>query len=261
MLRRTRASATLSARGSGINNQWYDDLGDAWWDRRGPVAALHEFNPVRVGYFLEALQRELPDSLPSVGRPRVLDLGCGGGIVAETLIEGGCEVVGLDPSLPSLRVARRHGGMNAPDYLGGAAERLPLAGEAFEAVVCADVLEHVEDLDATLREIRRVLRAGGLLLFDTPTRSWQTRVALIWAAELLGFAPRRTHVYGRLLTPEDLAARCAAAGLELREVHGAELVRSPPAAVWGYLRRRELGGFRLGEDTRFVFLGVARRSD
>lgn len=240
-----------------INNDWYDELGDAWWEPRGPVAALLEFNPVRAGYFLEVLRRELP----GVGRPRVLDVGCGGGLVAEALAERGCAVVGLDASLPSLRAARRHAGVRGtvPSYLGGVTERLPFAAESFDAAVCADSLEHVADLDATLREVARVLRPGGLLLFDTPTRSWRTRVALIWGAELLRFAPRRAHVYGRLLTPGELTACCADAGLIVGELRGAEVVRSPLAAAWGYLRRRQLGGFALSDDTRFVFLGYATR--
>ena len=87
-----------------VDNRWYDDLGDGWWDPRGPVAALHELNPVRVDYFDEVLRRELPEG----ERPLVLDLGCGGGLVAEALAARGCAVLGLDASLPSLRTARRH---------------------------------------------------------------------------------------------------------------------------------------------------------
>jgi len=87
-----------------VDNRWYDDLGDGWWDPRGPVAALHELNPVRVDYFTEVLRRELTEA----DRPRVLDLGCGGSLVTEALAERGCEVLGLDASLPSLRTAQRH---------------------------------------------------------------------------------------------------------------------------------------------------------
>ena len=206
------------------------------------------------------LRRELPDSLPNAARPRVLDLGCGGGIVAEALAAGGCTVVGLDPSLPSLRAARRHahgGAPEAPSYLGGAGERLPLAEGSFDAIVCADTLEHVADLDATVARDPPCAASAR----DAAVRHADAKLAdaghSALGAELLRLVPRRAHVYERLLTPEDLAARCAQAGLVLREVRGAELVRSPPAAAWSYLQRRELGGFRLGVDTRFVFLGYA----
>ena len=240
-----------------VDNRWYDDLGDGWWDPRGPVAALHELNPVRVDYFDEVVRRELPEG----ERPLVLDLGCGGGLVAEALAARGCAVLGLDASLPSLRTARRHARAGAARvaYAAGDAARLPLAGGVVDAVVAADVLEHVDDLGAVLREVARVLRPGGLLLFDTPARSWQTRLTLLWGAELMGWIPRRAHVYERLLTPAELVGHCAEAGLFVRELQGIETARPPLAAAWRYLRRRELGGFRLGGDLRFVFAGYARR--
>ena len=239
-----------------IDNRWYDGLGAAWWDPHGLVAALHELNPVRVAYFVETLRRERPAAR------RVLDGGCGGGLVAEALAREGFDVVGLDaslPSLPSLRAAREHATREATAvaYLGGDARRLPFADGAFDAVVLAELIEHVDDPDRLLRDVARVLAPGGLLLFDTPNRTWLSRLGLIWVAETLGWAPRHTHDFRRLLTPAELDARCAAAGLTVRERRGLSLRRSPPVALWGYLRRRELGGFRLSDDLRLSYIGYA----
>lgn len=232
-----------------VDNRWYDRLGSEWWDERGLVAALHELNPIRVGYFVEALRQERPDA------SRVLDLGCGGGLVAEAIAAEGYAVTGVDASLPSLRAARDHG--RSAYYCGGDASALPFANRSFDAVVCSEVLEHVEDPDAVLREITRVLVPGGLLLFSTPNRTWFARVGLIWVAELLRWAPRRTHVYSQFITPIELALRMQRAGLVMREHRGIALRRAAVQAMWGYLRRRELGGFRLSHDRRLQYIGWA----
>jgi 2-polyprenyl-6-hydroxyphenyl methylase/3-demethylubiquinone-9 3-methyltransferase len=232
-----------------INNRWYDRLGSERWDERGLVAALHEVNPVRVGYFIETLTRERPDA------SRVLDLGCGGGLVAEAVAAEGYAVTGLDASLPSLRAAREHGRSAA--YCGGDALALPFADGSFDAVICSEVLEHVAHPDVLLRETVRVLMPGRLMLFSTPNRTWFARLGLIWVAELLRWAPRRTHVYSAFIRPVELALRMQRAGLTMREHRGIALRRPAALAMWGYLRSRELGGFRLSHDRRLQYIGWA----
>jgi 2-polyprenyl-6-hydroxyphenyl methylase/3-demethylubiquinone-9 3-methyltransferase len=177
----------------------------------------------------------------------------------------GYEVVGVDASLASLLAARQHAPSaeaagDALAYVGGDGERLPFGDGVVDAVVASEVIEHVGDPDALLREAARVLRPGGVLLFSTPNRTWFARVGLVWGAELLGWASRHTHDYSRFLTPQEFAARAARAGLEVREVRGIALERSGPGAAWGYLRRRKLGGFRLSDDQRLQYIGFAKKS-
>ena len=139
--------------GRRIDNQWYDDLADAWWDPSGPVRALHEINPLRLRYFAWALQGMAPAAASADG-VRLLDLGCGGGLMTEPYagleIAGRpVEALGLDPSRSSLGVARRHAGRagtqvgGGPRYLVGVGERIPLADACLDAV-CSERRRPIE---------------------------------------------------------------------------------------------------------------------
>ncbi len=240
---------------SRIDNSWYDGLHDAWWDPGGPVRALHEVNPVSLDYFLGVLG--------DLRGRRVLDLGCGGGLMTETYARAGAIAVGLELSLPSLRAARRHA-RTAPDgtprYVGARAESLPFGDATFDVVCTADSLEHVDDLPTVLDESSRVLRPGGLFIFDTINRTWRSRVMMIWAAQhVLRFAPQRTHVFERFIRPKELRASLNARGLGWRELRGLSLRRHPAIAAWLYVTSGRLGGFTLSKDTRVSYVGYARK--
>ena len=137
----------------------------------------------------------------------VLDLGCGGGYMSEALAERGARVVGVDPSAASLEAARRHtaqAGLRI-DYRLGVGEAIPAADRSMDRVICVDVLEHVQDLGKVLSEIRRVLRPGGIVLFDTLNRSWFSGFLTVEIAEdLLRIIPRGTHDPKNFIKPHEL---------------------------------------------------------
>lgn len=238
-----------------INNDWYHELGDAWWDPEGVIAPLHEINPTRLGYFCGVLG--------DLRGKRVLEIGSGGGLMAEAYARAGARVSGIDRSLPSLRVAGDHAG-NAGlsiDYAASVAERLPFPDAAFDAVVTADVLEHVDDVPRVIGEAARVLRPGGCFVYDTINRTWKSRLLLVWLPErVFRMAPLHTHQYGRFIKPAELHALMARHGLTNCETRGLPLKRHPIAAALSYARTRRLGGFALSDDTSTSYVGYAVKS-
>ena len=235
-----------------VDNEWYHRLGDAWWDSEGIIAPLHEINPTRVAYFC--------DVLGSLEGKRILELGCGGGLMAEEYARRGALVTGIDRSLPSLRVARRHasdGGLKI-EYLGSLAERLPFPDAAFDAVVTADTLEHVESVEQVVAEAARLLKPGGRFVYDTINRTWKSRLLLVWLPQrIFRIAPPDTHDYQRFIKPEELQTLLTRYGLSNRETRGLPLRRHPVAAAVSYARTRRLGGFVIGDDLGMSYVGYA----
>lgn len=238
-----------------IDNEWYHELGDAWWDPEGVIAPLHEINPTRVAYFC--------DVLGDLAGKRILELGCGGGLMAEEYARRGATVTGIDRSVPSLRVARSHASESGLPirYTGSVAERLPFPDAAFDAVVSADVLEHVESVEQVIAEVARVLRPDGRFVYDTVNRTWKSRLLLVWLPErIFKIAPQHTHDYQRFIKPGELHSILAAHGLTNCETRGLALKRNPVAAGISYARTRRLGGFALGDDTAMSYVGYAVKS-
>jgi 2-polyprenyl-6-hydroxyphenyl methylase/3-demethylubiquinone-9 3-methyltransferase len=240
-----------------IDNEYYEGIDELWWDPSGPAAALHAINRPRLAFYLEALG--------DLGGRLVLDAGCGGGLVARTLTEAGAEVVGMDRSLGSLRVARRAIAPAPPGSfhpVRGRLERLPFADGAFDAVVAADVLEHVPDLPAAVGEIARVLAPGGSLAFDTINRTVWAWFTVLWGAErVLRLVPRGTHDWRLLIRPDELDRLLRDAGLQPVASVGLAPRIGPGDVARGLLRRRlELPEFRACGDRRASYLGHYRKS-
>jgi len=197
------------------NLQIYDDFARQWWsDDIRWVRTLKNMVPGRLSWF---------DRLIDWPGKQVLDLGCAGGFMAEALDDRGARVTGIDPAEDSIKAARQHAEQGGRDirYDVGKGESLPYDGGAFDAVVCVDVLEHVESVEQTLREVARVLRPGGLFLFDTLNRNPVSRLAAITMAEdVLRILPKGTHDPDMFIKPAELDTLLKRAGLAPRETTG-----------------------------------------
>ena len=193
----------------------YDREAEHWWDgSQRWLRALQNLVPARFAFF---------DRLTSWNGRTVLDLGCGGGFMSEALARRGAEVIGVDVSRSAIAIAERHaasGGL-AIRYLVASGENLPLPDASVDCVVCVDVIEHVHSLDQVLDEIRRVLRPGGVFLFDTINHTWLARFVIVICGErLFRLLPRGTHDPAGFIAVAELDARLAARGFAGRTFQG-----------------------------------------
>ncbi|MFC3575144.1 bifunctional 2-polyprenyl-6-hydroxyphenol methylase/3-demethylubiquinol 3-O-methyltransferase UbiG [Streptomyces yaanensis] len=253
-------AGTLDPNQVTIDNEYYDEVGDDWWNTEGPLRALHEMNPARTGYFDRVLKARYPDR--PANAIHVVDLGCGGGLVSENLAARGYRVTGIDLSAGTVAAARRHAAVSGVevDYLVGSAYGTGLPDGCAEAVVASDVLEHFHDLPAALAEIDRLLVPGGVLLFDTVNRTLRSYLLLILVAEkLLGVIKPGTHNWKMFIRPNELRGLLYDAGLVLDETHGLGPVRSLPSLLPGLLLHRRLGTFALTGDRSASYIGHATK--
>ena len=187
---------------------------EGWWDLRGPIGGLHVLNRARVVYFRE--------KLGGFAGKRVLDVGCGGGILSESLAGEGAQVVAVDPSPASVRVAREHAlsqGFRI-DYRVGFAEAIDFRDE-FDAVFAVDVLEHVEDLASSVFACARALKPGGLFGFLTHNQTLEAFTFMIWEQEYRrSVMPKGAHDFHKFITPEAMRAVLERAGLRSVEFRG-----------------------------------------
>ena len=222
----------------------YETLAESWWHVGSPLHILARMNPARFAYF-DPLVRHWQGL-------RVLDLGCGGGLTTAWLAQRGATTVGVDLSRASLRVASRQTrgyGHPEPVFACGRAEALPFADASFDVVWCTDVLEHLPELPAALAQIARVLKPGGLFLYDTINRSWLSRLLVIWFWEYLaGQAPRGTHDWHLFITPQELRCLLLQHGMQPGAIQGMLPVWWSPRQGWH---------FRLIRYTGILYLGSA----
>jgi 2-polyprenyl-6-hydroxyphenyl methylase/3-demethylubiquinone-9 3-methyltransferase len=202
-------------------------LAETWWDPAGPMAPLHRLNPVRLAFVRDRATARFGRD-PRATRPlaglRLLDIGCGGGLLAEPLARLGAEVTAIDAAARNIAVARIHAEQAgvAVDYRVASAESLAEAGERFDIVLAMEVVEHVADLDAFLGAAVALLAPGGLLFLATLNRTAKAfALAVVGAEYVLRWLPRGTHDWRRFVRPSELAAalrRHGAAPLEIKGV-------------------------------------------
>jgi 2-polyprenyl-6-hydroxyphenyl methylase/3-demethylubiquinone-9 3-methyltransferase len=193
----------------------FDALAAQFWDSQGDFRPLHLLNPVRAQFIA---------ARASLGGRRVLDVGCGGGLLSESLARAGAQVTGIDLAPGMVEVARLHaaeGGL-AIDYRVASAEELAQAGPGeFDVVTCMEMLEHVPDPAAMTATLARLLAPGGALFVSTLNRNLKSfLLAIVGAEYILRLIPRGTHEYERLIRPAELARWARAAGLSLGELAG-----------------------------------------
>jgi len=255
-----------------INNAVYQTQAGGWWDENHYLHLLKTgINPARFGYFVQVLTRQLNLHLPGL---RVLDVGCGGGILSESFAEAGCQVSGIDPASASLKTARTHAAQSGLKihYQQASGEAIPFPSNHFDIVTCCDVLEHVNDLSQVLRELARVAKPGAPLFFDTINRSPKAFVANIFIAQqfpLTRFFDPNVHIWEKFITPSELHSLLEAN--HLRPMHFAGLGSSLPdlqvaaLLVWrkmGRLSMGELGRrlqFRVGGGSENNYIGWAQK--
>jgi 2-polyprenyl-6-hydroxyphenyl methylase/3-demethylubiquinone-9 3-methyltransferase len=213
-----------------IDNTIYDRHSDLWWGDTGFASLLqHVSNPWRVPYFQRILARE---QMLEPGGKRLLDVGCGGGVLAEELAAMGFQVTGIDPSEQSIAAARSHAhakGLRI-DYQTGSGERLPFGDGTFDVVSCCDVLEHIHGWDTVIAHVSRVLRPGGIFIYDTINRTMISKVVFIKLAQectFTRFLPPRLHAWDMFIKPEELSGSLNRHGLRNVEIRGTKPPGNP----------------------------------
>ncbi len=214
----------------------FEAMAEEWWDPNGKFKPLHMMTPCRLGYAVAQIAAQHgrdPKSLRPFEGLRILDIGCGGGLLSEPMARLGAEVVGADAAERNIPVARLHAermGLEI-DYRVTTAEAGAAAGEQFDAVLNMEVVEHVPDPQAFLDACAALVRPGGLMLTSTINRnpkSWL--VAIVGAEQVMRWLPRGTHDWAKFITPDELQAMLGRAGLEPVDAKG--FVFSPLAWEW-----------------------------
>jgi 2-polyprenyl-6-hydroxyphenyl methylase/3-demethylubiquinone-9 3-methyltransferase len=210
-------SASIDAR----EVEQFARLGAQWWNPKGPMAALHKLNPVRIGYIRDQAAARFerdPKRLNCLEGLRILDIGCGAGILSEPLARLGGDVTGIDPASENIEIAAAHAqdsGVDV-DYRATTAEQLAANKEQFDIVLAMEVVEHVIDVPAFVATCASMVKPGGLMVAATLNRTMKSfALAIVGAEYILRWVPRGTHQWDKFVTPEELEQALEAGGLDV----------------------------------------------
>ena len=220
----------------------FSELAHRWWDPESEFRPLHQINPLRLGWI---------EGLVGLGGKRVVDVGCGGGILADAMARKGAQVLGIDLATKSLKVAQLHAleaGTAGVQYREVSAEALAAEQPSqFDAVTCMEMLEHVPDPAAVVQACAQLVKPGGWVFFSTLNRNPKSFLfAIVGAEYLLKLLPKGTHEYARLIKPSELSQWAREAGLDLHSLKGME---------YNPLSKR----YWLSEDTSVNYLLACRK--
>jgi 2-polyprenyl-6-hydroxyphenyl methylase/3-demethylubiquinone-9 3-methyltransferase len=227
-------------------------LAGKWWDANGPFRPLHRINPTRLTYVRDQLCRRFgrdKTAASSLSGLSVLDIGCGGGLVAEPLARLGASVAGIDPARENIEAAKAHaeGARLKIAYRAATAEELAAEGKTFDAVLLLEVVEHVPDVPAFLKGVAPLVKPSGVMVLSTLNRTLKAYALAIIGAELiLHWLPIGTHQWQRFVRPDELNAALRRAGLKPTDTTG--MIYNPLVDEW-----------RLGRDTDVNYFVTAVR--
>ncbi len=224
-----------------INNAFYDTLDEMWLTAQDhPIALLRAENAIRNPWIIQTIETQKQSSV------RVLDIGCGAGLLSHRLAEKGHEVVGIDLSIGSLEVAQKQN--TGAAFLVGDASQIPFPDHSFDVVCAMDLLEHVTNPQQVIKEASRVLKPNGLFFFHTFNRNWLSYLIIIKGVEwFVKNAPQNMHVYSLFIKPKELRVMLNQTGLSVKNIQG--LIPDPmSSAFWKMLSSRTVR-----EDFRFKF--------
>jgi 2-polyprenyl-6-hydroxyphenyl methylase / 3-demethylubiquinone-9 3-methyltransferase len=230
----------------------FSALAAEWWAPRGKMAQLHKFNPIRLGYVRDQAAARFdrdPKRLDSMKGLRMLDIGCGGGILSEPLARLGADMVGVDPAENNIAAAKQHAEQSglAIDYRCTTAEELADAGELFDIVLAMEVVEHVADVPLFVEYCAAMVKPGGLMIVGTINRTLKSfALAIVGAEYILRWLPVGTHSWDKFVTPNELEIAMEQAGLRVIGERG--VMYNPLADKW-----------RLSSDSDVNYLLTAER--
>jgi 2-polyprenyl-6-hydroxyphenyl methylase / 3-demethylubiquinone-9 3-methyltransferase len=233
----------------------FEALGEDWWDPAGSMRALHQINPLRIGWLRDLLVRRFPPAASGAPGPlaglAILDIGCGAGLLSEPLARLGADVMGIDPAAGNIEIARRHAEETgaSPSYRAATLEEIAAEQRRFDAVLAMEVVEHVRDVKGFVKTACGLVKPGGIFAASTLNRTLKSfALAIIGAEYVLGWVPKGTHRWEQFVTPDELREACRAAGCR-------EIALARTGVVFDPLRR----AWRLSRDVGVNYMVAAKK--